>query len=62
MIKRRLVILTEGKLDVFGAKTAVSIIRYRKEEVVAIIDSVNAGKALESIIEVGKGIPIVCSV
>ena len=47
MIKRRLVILTEGKLDIFGAKTAVSIIRYRKEEVVAIIDSVNAGKALE---------------
>ncbi len=62
MTKRRLVILAEGRLDVFGAKTAVSIVRYRKEEVVAIIDSVNAGKALESIIGVGRGIPIVCSI
>ncbi len=56
---RRLVILTEGRLDVFSAKTAVSIIRYRKDDVVALIDRANAGKDLESIIGIGKGIPIV---
>lgn len=59
---RRLVILTEGRLDVFGAKTAVSIIRYCKEDVVALVDRVNAGKNPESIIGVGEGIPIVSTV
>jgi uncharacterized NAD-dependent epimerase/dehydratase family protein len=62
MNNRRLVILTEGRLDVFSAKTAVSIIRYRREDVVALIDHVNAGKDLESIIGIGKGIPIVSTV
>ena len=62
MTKRRLVILAEGRLDLFSAKTAVSVIRYRKEEVVAVIDHVNAGKCLSSIIGVGKGIPIVSNV
>lgn len=62
MTKRRIVILTEGRLDVFGAKTAVSIIRYRKEDVVAILDKDNAGKDPGSIIGVGKGIPIVSNI
>ncbi len=59
MIKQRIAILTEGRFDVFSAKTAVSIIRYRKEEVVAIIDHFNAGKDIASIIGIGNGIPIV---
>jgi len=59
---RRLVILTEGRLDLFSAKTAVSVIRYRKEDVVALIDHVNAGKDPESIIGIGKGIPIVATI
>lgn len=59
---RRLVILTEGRLDTFSAKTAVSIIRYCKEDVVALVDRVNAGKNPESIIGVGEGIPIVHTV
>lgn len=62
MTNRRLIILTEGRLDVFNAKTAVSVIRYRKEDVVALIDQVNAGKDLESIIGIGKGIPIVSTI
>ena len=60
--KRKLVILTEGRLDVFSAKTAVSVIRYCREEVVAVIDSVNEGKDIESIIGIGKGIPIVSTI
>lgn len=59
---RRLVILTEGRLGLFSAKTAVSLIRYCKEDVVALIDRVNAGKDTESIIGIGKGIPILSTV
>lgn len=62
MTKRRLVILAEGRLDLFSAKTAVSVIRYREDEVVAVIDHSNAGKDLCSIIGVGKGIPIISNV
>ncbi|MGR3309251.1 MAG: DUF1611 domain-containing protein [Candidatus Brocadiales bacterium] len=61
-MKRRMIILTEGHLDVFEAKTATSVIRYRSEEVVAILDSACAGKKLEEFIGIGKGIPIVGSV
>ncbi len=57
--KRRLVILTEGNLGVFDSKTAVSTIRYCRDEVVCILDSKAAGKDPEKIIGVGKGIPIV---
>ncbi|MEK6623113.1 MAG: DUF1611 domain-containing protein [Planctomycetota bacterium] len=60
--KRRLVILTEGRFDVFGAKTAVSVIRYCRDEVVAILDRFNAGKEVDSIVGVGKGIPIVAGI
>lgn len=62
MTKRRIVILAEGRLDVFSAKTAVSVIRYRREEVVAILDRFNEGKDLVSIIGIGEGIPIVSDI
>lgn len=56
---RRMVILTEGQLDIWSAKTAVSVIRYCRDEVVCVLDSVSAGKKLEKKIGIGKGIPIV---
>lgn len=62
MANRRIVILTEGRLDIFSAKTAVSFIRYCGNEVVAILDGVNAGKDLSAIIGVGKGIPVVSTI
>lgn len=58
---RRMVILTEGKLNVWTAKTAVSVIRYLPDEVVCVLDSKSAGKDLHSMIGVGRGIPIVPS-
>lgn len=61
-MKRRMIILTEGHLGVFESKTATSVIRYRSEEVVAVLDSTCTGKKLEEFIGVGKGIPIVGSV
>lgn len=60
--KQRIIILAEGKLDLFSAKTAVSVIRYRRDDVVAVIDRTNAGKDLETIVGVGNGIPIVCNI
>ena len=59
---RRLILLTEGALGVFSSKTATSVIRYRRDDVVAVLDSRAAGQALESILGIGKGIPIVADV
>jgi len=62
--KRRMMILTEGKLGIFSSKTATSLIRYCPDEVACVLDSVasKTGKGLESFIGVGAGIPLVASV
>ena len=59
---RRLLLLTDGRLGVFSAKTAVSILRYRPREVVAILDRKHAGRDPAAVVGVGAGIPIVASV
>jgi len=61
MGKRRMVVLTEGRLGTFTSKTAASLIRYKPDEVVAVLDSTHAGKKLEDILEIGHGIPIVAT-
>ncbi|MGK2849409.1 MAG: DUF1611 domain-containing protein [Candidatus Limnocylindrales bacterium] len=43
---RRLVILTEGQFDLHGAKTAIGVIRYGRDEIIAILDSTMAGRNL----------------
>jgi uncharacterized NAD-dependent epimerase/dehydratase family protein len=43
---RRLVILTEGQFGIHHAKTAIGVIRYGSDEVVAILDSTMAGRNL----------------
>jgi uncharacterized NAD-dependent epimerase/dehydratase family protein len=58
---RRIVVLTEGLLDVFSAKTAVGVIRYCPTEVVAVLDSTRAGQDLEKLVGTGKGVPIIAS-
>ncbi|MDE2848608.1 MAG: DUF1611 domain-containing protein [Gemmatimonadota bacterium] len=61
MQPRRMVILTEGQLGTFSSKTAASLVRYKSDETVAVLDSVHAGKKLEDVLEVGTGIPIVAT-
>ena len=56
---RRLVILTEGRTDPVGAKTAACVIRYGNDEVVALLDSTQAGKTAQELLGVGGAIPIV---
>ncbi|AWT59117.1 MAG: hypothetical protein DF168_00294 [Candidatus Moanabacter tarae] len=59
--EKRIVILAEGELDPFTAKTAAGIIRYRRGEVVGILDSNHLGERLEDLLGVGEGIPIVAN-
>ena len=42
--ERRIVILTEGQFDIHHAKTAIGVIRYGRDPVVAILDSTIAGR------------------
>ncbi|MBI1368718.1 MAG: DUF1611 domain-containing protein [Planctomycetes bacterium] len=58
---RKLVILTEGASDPIGAKTAVCILRYRREQVVAVLDSTNAGRTTGDVLGVGGDLPMIAS-
>ena len=59
-----MMILTEGQLGIFTAKTATCLVRYCPDEVVCVLDSVAAqsDRPLDSFISVGAHIPIVSSV
>jgi len=51
--------MAEGSFTPLEAKTALGVIRYRPEEVVAVIDSSRAGRTSEDCVGVGGGIPVV---
>ncbi|MEO1497143.1 MAG: DUF1611 domain-containing protein [Planctomycetota bacterium] len=57
----RIVILTEGKTDPLTAKTANVLLRYRRDDVVALLDSTQAGKHAGELLGVGGDTPIVAS-
>jgi uncharacterized NAD-dependent epimerase/dehydratase family protein len=54
-----MIILTDGYNDSHTAKTAVCVIRYRPEEVVAVFDRGGAGKTAGELLGVGGAIPVV---
>jgi uncharacterized NAD-dependent epimerase/dehydratase family protein len=56
---RRLIILTEGHTEPITGKTASCVLRYRPEEVVALLDSTQAGRTAQELLEVGGDTPIV---
>jgi uncharacterized NAD-dependent epimerase/dehydratase family protein len=56
---RRMTILTDGYSDAHTAKTAICLIRYRPEEVVAVLDRQSAGKTAQEVFGVGGSIPCV---
>ena len=60
-MSRKLIILTEGHSNPHTAKTACSILRYRPEEVVAVLDSTHAGKPCDEVLGTGAGIHFVSS-
>jgi uncharacterized NAD-dependent epimerase/dehydratase family protein len=47
---RRLIILTEGQFDIHGAKTALGVIRYGRDEILGILDSTMAGHNLREFV------------
>ncbi len=59
--RRNLLILTEGQWDVHNAKTAMGVIRYGLDHVVAMLDSTIAGRNVGEWME-GHDIPFVASV
>jgi uncharacterized NAD-dependent epimerase/dehydratase family protein len=59
--RRRLVILTEGHFSVHDAKTAIGVIRYGSDSVVALLDSMIAGRNVAEWLP-GHDIPVVASV
>jgi uncharacterized NAD-dependent epimerase/dehydratase family protein len=60
--KHRIVILAEGKFSPFSAKTAAGVIRYSPHEIVAVIDSTQAGKTVQDVMGYGGSTPIVRSI
>jgi uncharacterized NAD-dependent epimerase/dehydratase family protein len=58
--RRRLLILAEGEFGPHSAKTAYGVIRYGRDDVVAVLDSTRAGENVDSYLP-GHDIPIVAS-
>jgi uncharacterized NAD-dependent epimerase/dehydratase family protein len=56
---RRLVILTDGYHDAHTAKTAINVLRYKPEEVVAVLDRQQAPTTCQALFGVGGCIPVV---
>ena len=59
MAARRIVILTEGHTDPLTAKTATSVLRYQPNEVIALLDSTQAGKTSGELLGVGGDTPVI---
>ena len=50
---RRAIVLTEGHTEPLAAKTAACLLRYRPEEVVALLDANQAGRTAGDLLGVG---------
>ena len=57
-MKRRIVILADKKFGPLTSKMANSAIRYLNDQVIAVIDTMNAGKTVEDILGFGGDIPV----
>ncbi len=58
---RKILILTEGLSSPHSAKTACSIIRYRRDEVVGVLDTTVPTQSAQQLLEVGGDLPVVNS-
>jgi uncharacterized NAD-dependent epimerase/dehydratase family protein len=59
-MSRRIIILTQGHTEPHAGKTAASVIRYRGQDVVALLDATQAGKTSGELLGAGN-VPIVAS-
>src|SRR5260221_3057803 len=58
--RRRLVLLAEGRFVPTEAKTAIGVLRYRPQEVVAVLDSERGGRRAAACVGGGGWIPVSC--
>lgn len=56
---RRMILLADGWLEFHHGKTAVSLLRYRPQDVLAVLDTQHAGSTVGSVLGVGGDIPVV---
>ena len=61
MSHRRIVILTEGYTNPINGKTAACMIRYKPEEVVALLDTTQVGKTSQELLGVGGALPVIAN-
>ena len=59
---RRLALMAEGRFTPLDAKTAVGVLRYRPDQVAAVLDSTRAGRTAAACVGVGGAIPVVADV
>lgn len=59
MSTRRIVILTEGYTNPINGKTASCMIRYKPDEVVALLDTTQVGKTAQELLGVGGALPVI---
>ncbi len=57
----RFLILADGDFSPMTSKTANSVIRYRPERVVGVVDRVSAGKTVQDVLGFGGAIPVVAT-
>lgn len=56
---QRILILADGELGVFSAKTATSLLRYRPAEIVGVLDRNHAGRTTREVLGVSAAVPII---
>ena len=54
-------VLTEGFSKPFYAKTAMSLLRYRRSDIIAVLDSTENGKFAEALFGIGDTVPVVAT-
>ena len=52
-------LLADGEFSTFGSKTATCYVRYRGDDVVAVVDASQAGKTADDVLGFGGDIPVV---
>jgi uncharacterized NAD-dependent epimerase/dehydratase family protein len=60
--ERKIVAMADGAFDLLEAKTAVGVMRYGRDRVVAVVDHTKAGRMAAEVVGVGEDVPIVASV
>lgn len=62
LVDKNFVVFAEGCFGLFTSKIAASLIRYRTDQCVAVIDSQQAGRTVQDVLGYGGSIPIVSRV